>query len=49
MSRLSESCRNPWNGNCRNSDIELYIYYKNKMLPICRHCWKQIADKDLEW
>jgi len=49
MSRLSESCRNPWNGNCRNSDIELYIHYKNKVLPICRHCWRQIADRDLEW
>ncbi|MEM2935726.1 MAG: CdvA-like protein [Candidatus Bathyarchaeia archaeon] len=42
-------CRNPWNGNCRNTDIELSIYYKGEFLPICHQCWKEIANKDLTW
>lgn len=46
---MTESCRNPWNGKCNNKNIEIYIYYKNKMLPICAQCWSQIAEKDIEW
>jgi len=46
---MPETCKNPWNGKCTNSNIELYIYYKNKTLPICSRCWSQIADKDIEW
>lgn len=42
-------CRNPWNGECRNTDIEVTIYYKNRLLPICRECWRNIAEKDLTW
>lgn len=42
-------CRNPWNGECRNTDIEVTIYYKNRLLPICRECWRDIAEKDLTW
>jgi aminopeptidase N len=42
-------CRNPWNGECRNTDIEVTIYYKNRLLPICRECWNDIAEKDLTW
>ena len=42
-------CKNPWNGECRNTDIELSIYYKGEFLPICHQCWKEIANKDLTW
>ncbi|MDH5783424.1 MAG: hypothetical protein OEZ35_07170 [Candidatus Bathyarchaeota archaeon] len=49
MESVTEHCENPWNGKCKNSDIQLYIYYKNRQLSICRRCWSQIAEKDLEW
>lgn len=42
-------CRNPWNGECKNTDIEVTIYYKKDLLPICRSCWKEIAEKDITW
>jgi len=29
MSR-AEHCRNPWNGKCRNTDIEVFIVYKEQ-------------------
>lgn len=44
-----EMCRNPWNGICESSDILVYIYSDGERLPICRSCWSEIADKDLEW
>jgi len=46
---LGRRCKNPWNGECKNTDIELSIYYKGEFLPICHQCWKEIADKDLTW
>lgn len=45
----SERCHNPWNGRCENTDIALYIFYKERELPICRLCWNEIAERDLEW
>lgn len=42
-------CRNPWNTECRNTDIELTIYYNGELLPICRECWKEISEKNIEW
>ncbi len=42
-------CRNPWNGECKNTDIEVTIYYKKELLPICQSCWSEIAEKDLSW
>jgi hypothetical protein len=48
MSR-AERCRNPWNGECKSTDIHLYIMFKGRQLPICRRCWSKIADKRLEW
>lgn len=42
-------CRNPWNGQCKNTDIEVCIYYNEELLPICRDCWLEIAEKDLIW
>ncbi|MGQ9460312.1 MAG: hypothetical protein ACUVRA_03660 [Candidatus Bathyarchaeaceae archaeon] len=47
--RQAENCRNPWNGECRSTDIEVYIYYKGRLHPICRECWSDIAEKDIEW
>jgi hypothetical protein len=44
-----ERCRNPWNGRCENTDIQLYIYYDGERLPICGKCWSQICDGDFEW
>jgi hypothetical protein len=45
----AEHCRNPWNGKCRNTDIEVFIVYKGDRLPICRRCWSKIAETDIEW
>ncbi|MDH5622923.1 MAG: hypothetical protein OEY39_00435 [Candidatus Bathyarchaeota archaeon] len=47
--RSIEKCRNPWNGECRSTDIEVYIYFRGRRLPICRDCWTDIAEKDFEW
>ena len=44
-----EHCRNPWNGKCRSTDIQLYIMYKGMQLPVCRRCWGEIAEKPIEW
>jgi hypothetical protein len=44
-----ENCNNPWKTKCKKKDIEVYIYYKNERLPICKKCWKKIAEKDVEW
>lgn len=44
-----EACRSPLNPNCGSRDIALYIVYEGKRLPICRRCWEQIAETDLEW
>ena len=42
-------CMNPWKPECRNTNIEVSIYYKGKMIPICRDCWREIANRDIEW
>ncbi|MGB9958899.1 MAG: hypothetical protein ACPLKQ_00030 [Candidatus Bathyarchaeales archaeon] len=44
-----ERCKNPWNRECQNEDIEVYIFFRGDKLPICRSCWSKIAEKDLEW
>jgi len=44
-----EHCRNPWEKECKDEDIELYILFKGERLPICRQCWSKLADKDVEW
>jgi len=46
---VKETCLNPWNGKCGNTDIALYIMYKGRRLPICRDCWEAISSKDIEW
>jgi len=42
-------CMNPWNKDCRNTDIEVYIYHNNERIPICHACWDELADKDITW
>ena len=42
-------CMNPWKPECRNTDIEVSIYYNGRMIPISRKCWSEIAKKDIEW
>ena len=46
---LGKRCRNPWNSKCENTDINVFIYFKDELLPICRNCWRKIADKSFEW
>jgi len=45
----TEACMNPWNGECRNGDIAVYIFYMGRRIPICRKCWKEISSTDVEW
>lgn len=49
LKRAGERCRNPWNGSCQNTDIQLYIIHRGERLPICAKCWSEICDSDLEW
>ncbi len=42
-------CMNPWKPECRNTDIELSIYYKGRQIPICHKCWEDISNKNVEW
>jgi hypothetical protein len=46
---MKESCMNPWNGKCMDTNIALYIIYKGERLPICRKCWEAISSTDIEW
>jgi len=46
---VRERCRNPWNGKCENTDIQVYILHRGERLPICSRCWSEICDSDLEW
>jgi len=49
ISKAVERCRNPWKTNCTNTDIEVYIYFKEGSRPICSKCWDKISEKDIEW
>jgi hypothetical protein len=42
-------CMNPWKRECKNTDIKLSIYYHGRMTPICRSCWEDISEKNIEW
>jgi len=44
-----EHCMNPWNGDCRNTDIQLYIFFRQRRRPICRACWEGVAKGDYSW
>jgi|GEM_PF-1640071 hypothetical protein len=45
----SVHCMNPWKPDCRSTDIGLSIYYKGRSVPICRKCWEEISEKNIEW
>lgn len=44
-----ECCMNPWNGECGNTDIEVYVLFRGDKFPICRSCWSKIAESEIEW
>jgi hypothetical protein len=44
-----EHCLNPWNPDCKNTDIALDIEVNEKRRPICRSCWEAIAGSNREW
>jgi hypothetical protein len=44
-----ECCRNPWNPDCGDSDVAIYIVLQSKKYPICRNCWLTISESYLEW
>jgi len=46
---LETRCRNPWKTRCSSTNIELSIYYDGEFLPICRRCWQEISERNLEW
>ncbi|MCW3987525.1 MAG: hypothetical protein NWE87_04340 [Candidatus Bathyarchaeota archaeon] len=43
------TCRNPWNSECENVDITVYIRHEKEQKPICKSCWKEIAKNGFEW
>lgn len=45
----NETCQNPWNRNCSHTDIVVSIMVNEEEKPICRSCWRIIADSDREW
>jgi hypothetical protein len=49
MAKSVERCKNPWNSNCKNEDVELYISFKGEEVPICSKCWRKLAEADVEW
>ncbi|MGD8544638.1 MAG: hypothetical protein PVH12_00545 [Candidatus Bathyarchaeota archaeon] len=44
-----ECCGNPWNSECENRNIIVYILFEGKKRAICRRCWGKIAKEDSEW
>jgi len=44
-----ERCRSPVNPKCGREDIAVSIRVKDKILPICYKCWREIAYMDVEW
>ena len=42
-------CMNPWKPGCKDTDIELSIYYNGQMTPICQRCWEDLSKKNIEW
>ena len=44
-----EVCHNPLKSECESSDIDVYIQVGVERLPICRQCWGELAESDVEW
>ena len=49
FTKVIDYCKNPWRKKCNNTDIEVYIFFKNTRKPICRKCWNKIVENDYEW
>ncbi len=45
----SDCCQNPWNPDCESPEIEVYIVFEKRRIPICRSCWRRISETDIEW
>lgn len=46
----SEVCQNPFRSEpCSNTDIAVVLYIDGRYYPVCRSCWQEIAESDLEW
>jgi len=46
---LMEQCKNPLNPECNNKDIAVYLQINQEKVPICQHCWNQLAETTIEW
>jgi len=46
---IEDKCQNPLNPKCGNADIAVTIQVGFHMLPICRRCWREIAERRVEW
>ena len=47
--REFEKCQSPQAPECGNTNIALYIMHGGDRLPICRKCWSEISESNLEW
>jgi len=47
--RSLEVCHNPLKSDCQSSDIVVYIQVGSERFPICRQCWSDLAESDVEW
>jgi hypothetical protein len=49
MSEPAEKCANPFNPNCGNTDITVYIEANGtREIPICNSCWDYLSE-NAEW
>lgn len=44
-----EVCGSPLKEKCDGREIAVYIYLADGKIPVCRECWRRIAESDLEW
>jgi len=46
---MREKCRSPLKPSCGREDIAVVIRVGDRMLPICRECWRKLARMNAEW
>jgi len=46
---INEQCCNPIKPDCNNRDIVVYIQIASERLPVCRQCWENLAETNIEW
>lgn len=44
-----EHCMNPFRKSKCKSGEPIEVYISGDKLPICRKCWKEISEADVEW